>query len=443
MNLPRRHSKRLYASLRNRRGLARNLLVMVFVQGVNYLAPLLTFPHLARTLHPAGFGQYGIYLLIGGWMTIASDWGTNLTGARLIAQRNALAGDIDEAFWNIFFLRLAIVILILAGVAAYLGATRANFEQVLLLVSAWTMILGNALTVSWCLQGLERLDAFATAAVIGRLFTVPATILLVRHADQVWLAVAVQGIGGVIIGAASIIILKRSGAVKRLRWSWRGCVRQWQEGLPILVSTASHGLFSSTSTALLGFLRGAYATGLFIAADRIRLAAQGTVLPINQALYPRLSRLAVTDPRQAVRTIRILLVAQGTVMAIGCLLLAIFAPLVIRVIAGPGYEQSVPVLRILAFAIGIYVTNAVLGGQTLMPFGFSREFGRINFYTALFNVTVMPGLVYYWGPSGAAVGVLGTECFMLLCYSFVIFRKRLLAIDGPRGDGLSGGPAND
>ena len=102
-------ASRLRASLAAKGGMGRNLLAMIIWQGANYLAPLLTFPHLARTLHPEGFGLMGIYLVVGGWMTILSDWGTVYTGSRLIAQERARTGDIDQPFWNIFVFRLLIV----------------------------------------------------------------------------------------------------------------------------------------------------------------------------------------------------------------------------------------------------------------------------------------------------------------------------------------------
>jgi PST family polysaccharide transporter len=404
---------------------------MVLWQGTNYLAPLLTFPHLARTLHPAGFGLLGIYLLISGWMTIASDWGTNYTGSRLIAQNNAQFGDIDEAFWEIFFLRVIIATVILTGIVIYLVATNAGLSEILLLLSAWTIILGNTITVSWCLQGLERLDAFATAAVVGRLFTVPATIFLVTRPSQVWLAIAVQGAGGIIIGITSIVMLYRSRCVKQLRFSWRGCWRQWLDGMPVLISTASHGLYSSTSTALLGIFHGPNSTGIFVAADRIRLAAQGIVMPIGQALYPRVSRLAVTDRRAAVKTIRQLGLGLGLLLIPGCTALALLAPAIIRIIAGPEFSPSVSVLRISACTVAVFGANAVLGWQTLMPFGESKTFSKITSSAAAFNILVMPGLVYYFSSLGAATGVLLTEAFMLICYVTVVLKANMLAINSP------------
>jgi O-antigen/teichoic acid export membrane protein len=438
-NVPQGRARALLDSLRSKEGLARNVLLMLLWQGANYLAPLLTFPHLARTLHPTNFGKFGLYLLIAGWMTIVSDWGTNMTGARAIAQARARTGEIDEPFWNIFLLRFAIVMVVLFLAVGYLTVTEASREEWLLLLSAWSMILGNALTVSWCLQGLERLDAFASAALVGRLATVPATILLVRTADQVWLAVALQGLGGILIGLTSMLILYRSRRITRFSANLSGMVREMRNGFPVLSTTVSHGLYSSTATLTLGWLHGPAATGVFVAADRIRMAAQNVVQPVGQAIFPRVSRLVVTDRDAAVRLIHALAKIQGAVMAFGCIALIVLSPYVVGFLAGPAFSASVPVLCILAPTIAVYATNNVLGRQTLMPFGYDKVFGRIGVTTAVVNVLIMPPLVYFFSANGAATGVLVTESFILICCVTVIWRERILSLrrDSDNGEGAA------
>ena len=415
-------------SLRASDGVGRNLVAMVIWQGANYLAPLITFPHLARTLHPEGFGLMGIYLVVGGWMTIVSDWGTVFTGSRLIAQDMASTGNIDRSFWNIFALRWMIVIALLVGAIGWLVATHADRGHVLLLLSAWMIIFGNALTVSWCLQGMERLDAFATASLAGRVLTVPATILLVRHADQVWLAVLIQGLGGVVIGLVSLIILLRSRVIRSFSFSWRGCWDQCRDGAPVLLATASHGLYSSTATACLGYVSGTHATGIFVAADRIRLAAQGIAQPVGQALYPRISRQVVTDRAAAVRTIRYQLIGFALILVPVCLGLELSAGLIMRLVAGPAFTVSIPVLRIHAITVGVYALNCVLGWQTLMPFGHTKIFSRGTILAAVVNLVIMPLLVMAGGSVGAAIGVLLTEVVLLLYYSFFVRRLGLLSV---------------
>lgn len=417
-------------SLTEKGGMIRNLTAMILWQGANYLAPLLTFPHLARTLHSFGFGQYGIYLVIAGWMTIISDWGTNYTGSRLIAQTKASGHALDEGFWSLFYLRMMNSFIILIFVVAYILIFVSSLDEALLILAAWSIILGNSLTVSWCLQGLERLDAFAAAALVGRLFTVPATILLVRNMGDVWVAVAVQGGGGVVIGITSLYILYRSGAVGRMNWSFPNIVQRIKEGAPVVVSTASHGLYSTTATSFLGLLKGPYLTGQFVAADRIRLAAQGTVQPFAQVFYPRTSRLVVTDRVKAVRTIIVMLYVTVAVMVCGSILLSILAGFLTKTLVGPGFDGTIAILRILALCVGVYGMNVVLGWQTLMPFGYNKEFARVSFHAACINILLMPILVYKWGGVGAAIAVLSTESFILISYVLIIKQKDILASPG-------------
>ena len=419
------------ASLRTTGGLARNVLAMLVWQGANYLAPLLTFPHLARTLQPAGFGQYGLYLVVGGWMTIFTDWGTNFTGVRAVAQADAQTGSIDEAFWDIFVVRLAIALLLLAGTVGCLLATAADRHVWLLALSAWLIAFGNALTVSFCLQGLERLDAFATAAVIGKLLTVPATLLLVGSADAAWVAVAIQGAGGMAVGLLSLLLLLRTRRLGRIRWSWRGSATHLRDGIPVLLSTVSHGFYSSSATTVLGWSAGQAVTGVFVCADRIRLALQGLVSQLAQAVFPRVSRLAVTDRRAAVLLLRRLALVQLVGMGSLCALLALLAPEVVRLVAGPSYAASVAVLRILAPGVVLVAVNNAIGFQTLMSFHRERAVARITVAAALCNGALMLPLVALGGAEGAAWCVLVTEAILFGSFVWRGARDGLLSLDQP------------
>lgn len=419
---------RLRGSLTSRGGFARNMGAMIVWQGANYLAPLMTFPHLSRTLGPAGFGLLGIYLMIGGWMLIVSDWGTNMSGSKAIAQARSLSGEIDEPFWSIFVLRMVIAGLLLVGVIGFLIVTRSNRQEWILLLAAWSMILGNALTVSWCLQGLERLDSFATAALVGRLVTVPATLLLVRHADQAWLAVAIQGGGSIAIGIASLAMLMRIGGVKRWVWAPSGSWEQLKHGFPVFMSVFSYGLCSSSPTMTLGIFHGQVVTGIYVCADRLRQAINGLINPISQVIFPRVSRLAVSDRPAAVRTIRGVLLIQGLGMTAVAGVLAIFAPIIIRIIAGPQFEGSIVVLRIMSATIVLAAVNNVIGIQTLLPFGRQKALSKVVFMATAVNIVVMLALTKFGGSTGAAVSMLITEAFMTVCFLVITIRNRLLFV---------------
>lgn len=409
-------------------GMGRNLVAMLVWQGANYLAPLLTFPHLTRVLHPAGFGLLGLYLLIGGWLTIASDWGTNMSGAREIAQEKASGGDISQVFWSIFSLRIIIAAALLIGVAAIASFPTISRLDKLLLFSAWTMALGNALTVSWCMQGLERLDAFAGAAIMGRLFTVPATILLVHRADEVWVAVAIQGGGSIVIALASIFLLWRTGQIGKWSWSAAAVLAQAKRGFPILVSVASHGVNSSTAAVMLNGFQGAAATGVFLCADRLRQAVQGLVQPINQAVFPRISKLAVTDRISSVHLIYKVAALQLFGMSIICSAIIYFAKPIIFAVSGKAFVDSVFVLQVLMMGVILFVYNNVLGTQSLLSYGYSKVFGAVNAASCAVNVIAMALLTISGSFRGAALASVATELAMAIGYTIVIVRKNVLTL---------------
>jgi O-antigen/teichoic acid export membrane protein len=421
----------MYNRLLGKASVGRNVISMLIWQGANYIAPLITFPHLARVLNPSGFGQLGLALAIAGYVTIISDWGTNFSGSRQIAQARAKNEEISEIFWNIFITRIVAIFIILILTIIYIISFNLSWHLTFLIISAWTIPFGSALTVNWCLQGLERLDAFATAALIGRLFTVPATILLVSRSDHAWVAVLIQGCGGILIGCASLYLLSKTASLAPPAFSLQACKNQLQLGLPFFLSNASHGIYSTSSTVILGIVKGNQATGIFVAADRLRVAAQGLLTPISQSLYPRMSRLAVADPIRAKNNARLLIKIQCGSMAVIALFIMAFSDWIVQIIAGPEYPGSSDVLRILCLSTVISAANNVLSLQVLFPFGFQKYTSIVSIIATVFNLSVVFILVNLFSFYGAALGSFLTELFIFILYVAIITKMKIFHEEPP------------
>jgi O-antigen/teichoic acid export membrane protein len=396
-----------------RQRLAGNMASMIAWQIASYVIPLLTFPYLTRVLDLKGYGEFAFSFSLVTYISLITDWGFSLSASGEIARSAGDRERITYIFWHTLLAKCALLgaCLLALGLAVLSVPMLRGMAPVL--AAASLLAVANALTVNWCLQGLERLGAFATAAMIGRALTVPATFLFVHDRGDAWIAALVQSGGGLAAAAISMLLLLRTHAVARPMISLAGVTGQLRDGWHLFLSTAAVNLYTTTNAAVLGFLAGPAGLAPYSAADRLRAAAQGVIQPISQAVYPHSNRLMAQDRAAGFRFARKLLLWQGLFTLVVSLVLLAGAPLIVRILAGPRFEAAVPILRVLAFIPMLVGISNVLGVQVMLPLGHKAPFSRILTGAAVVNLILVLPLTWAFGAMGTAAGTLAAEIFVV------------------------------
>ena len=107
--------------------------------------------------------------------------------------------------------------------------------------------------------------------------------------------------------------------------------------------------------------------------------------------------------------------AVGSILAIvvpGIAFIIAFAPEIIRLLAGPGFEQTVPIVRV-TMLYGLLLPFNRFFGVTLDAIGKARVNFRIVMFTALLNLINSFLFISMFGTIGAAYGTLLTYTILL------------------------------
>ncbi|WP_298969416.1 lipopolysaccharide biosynthesis protein [uncultured Roseobacter sp.] len=169
------------------------------------------------------------------------------------------------------------------------------------------------------------------------------------------------------------------------------------------------------------------AVGYYHLARRCGEAALRIGRPINQAVYPELTKLAVR--REFDRLARLVkgiglgfagvlaVVLSGVIWFIDAIVIGLF---------GAEFAPAVPVVTIQAVAVGLYLIGIVLG-PTLLSLGEDKALVRVGALTsALFFALIIP-LTTLLGVSGAALShLICNGVWLLLCVFLV--RRSLRAL---------------
>lgn len=395
-------------ALDEHRTLVTNAGVLLAGQALGLVAPLITVPYLARVLGPAGWGPVLTAQALANWLIVVLEFAFDLSGTRAVARsRTAATGesmrDIVQAVQS------AKLLLVLITVPAGLAITQ--LVPMLrgspgLIIGALAYAVFRGLSPLWYFQGIERVRAAVAIDSSAKVCAAIAVFVVVAGPADGWLVLMLQAVFSAISLAWLTWRLARDTRLDTLdlRAGWRTL----RENAVLFACRVSTGLYAQANALILGAMIPA-AVGFFGGAERIIRAAINLLLPMNQAVMPRVSALRQADVAAANRLVRRSFLAMGAIGGTMSAVAFFGAPILIRVLLGPQYGIAVPILRLLSPLPFIVAINTVLGIFWSVPFGHEKSFLRAILAAGATNLILAAVLVPKLGSTGMAIAAVSAE----------------------------------
>lgn len=395
----------------------------------NFLLPIITIAYLARILGPTDFAMVAFAQAFGMYVSLVIDYGFSLSATREVARQRGNPQRLAELFAGVVGAQM---VLAAVGVAAALIVPRwlpmFRGDPALLWMGAlWG--LAHGWNTMWFHQGFERVQTVGMFDAGAKAFAAALTIILVRSPRDAWIVLALQSAAAAVASAVSVRLAYRK--VRFLMPSPRRVWRAFRFGWAMFVFRGALSLYSTANVFLLGLFAPAGLTGCFAGAERIGRAPAGLLTPFTQAIYPRLSGLLGRNSPGAERLQKVglgVLGASGIAMGAG---LFLCAPLIISVVLGPGFEQAVPALRIMALLPPLITLNTFVGFYWVLPLGLDRAMVTVTIGAGLLNVAAALYLAPRFGHLGMAWATVLSELAVLLGLLVVLRGRRTSSCPTP------------
>lgn len=264
---------------------------------------------------------------------------------------------------------------------------------------------------------LAKLDIFA--ASVRMVLGVIAWQLGFGLPGFVAIFVAVSLLDGVLAFAAGLREMSRNGygrpmlGIKQTLGENSGFLRfVWNSNLSVILRQTTQRL----DVIILGVLISPTMVGYYHIAKRCGEAALRLGRPLSQAIYPEFTRFAARNEFDRLQKMLTGLSAGfwGVIALVLIPVILMLEPIV-TAIFGVDYAPAVPVVRVQAIAVGIYL-GGILLNPALLSLGQDRALVRIGLLnTILFLILIAP-MVSVLGVVGAAVAhMLCNSVWLGLC----------------------------
>lgn len=211
-----------------------------------------------------------------------------------------------------------------------------------------------------------------------------------------------------------------------LQWHFAGtrpwAVRLWHFGKYVFGNNVFSQLFRSTDNFITSNRFGPVVSGWYNASLRISNLVDMPSAVLADILFPKMAKFNASD-KSSVKYMYERAVAATLIFSIPALLvLLIFPTLILRLLAGHEFIVAAPILRVTAF-FGFALPFLKQFGTVMDGTGDPNTNFKVMFFGFVINVGINLAFVYQWGVMGAAFGT-ATTYFVLFCVTQYLLNKR-------------------
>lgn len=388
-------------------GVKKNVLYTTFLTGANYIFPLITYPYISRILGPANIGANEFALRIVGYFLLFASLGVTTIGTREVAKSKQSKEECSKTFSSILILNLlsTIFILVVYGICIYSVASFQRVKPLLLIGSI--QIAFTPFLIEWLYKGMEDFPYITKRSLAVRVLYVISIFIFVKTEEDL-LKYFTLTIFSMILNAIFNWEHKR----KYVRFTIKGLNFKkyikpyFTFGLYALLTS----MYISFNVLFLGIVSTNIEVGYYSAATKLFSVILAFFTSFSAVMMPRMSNMLANHDNESIRCLifksfELLFPIALTTILIG----EFFAPQIILILSGPGYEGAILPFRIILPLIFIIGTEQILIVQILTPMGKDKAVLINSIVGSICGLVLNFAIVPQLGCTGSAIVWIASE----------------------------------
>lgn len=350
----------------------------------NILSQYLLVSYLIRTLGTETYGVFVWGFSIIQYLIIVINFGFNTYAAKYIAENKDDQLELNRIFSAILVIKLSLFILSVVAFIAIIysvGMFDANQSLFLILLG---FVLGEVLFPIWFFQGKEKLDIPTKIVFSFKLLLIALTFLLITGPDDLLRYALLLSGSQLLIGVTGFYVALNKLNISLVKTTSNFIWKKIKEGFMFFIGTLCSRSFNLAVIFLAGIWFTMEDAASFDVSFKIIAAFQLPFETLSMVLFPTISRTKDLKMNE-----RIIFMASAF-----SLLLWGFtfwqSDMLLMIMGGKELLIYSSLLKDLSVLIPIVVITYFLGTNTLVAFGYQREFNlSIIIPTVLYILTLI------------------------------------------------------
>ena len=402
-----------------RRVVLSNVASLSGVQAITYLLPMLILPYLFRVIGPAKFGLISFAQAFVQYFMILTDYGFSISATKEISLCREEHAKVSKIFSSVMTVKVALALLslVILGVTVYFIPKFRN--DWLVYVLSFGAVVGNTIFPIWFFQGLEKMKYIADLNIAGGIIFAFLVFFLVKGPEDYLMVPLINSVVFLITGLLGQYIVFKRFRVSFKFEGYHNVREQLKVGWDLFISIVAINAYTTTRIFAVGLLTNNMMTGFYSIAEKIANAVQTFPLAaFSQAIFPRLSKIFHKNKIKALQMMQQIQLITIKISLICLPLIFTFAHVIVRVVCGGDYPETVLSLRLLIISV-FFISSNAFRVQFLLVCGKTDIYSRIHVLMAMIGLPLIFLLIYSFSYVGAAVAtvILETGIFTITYFT--------------------------
>ena len=401
------------------KSIKKNYIYNLIYQVLTFITPFITAPYVSRILEPDGVGTFSYIQSINSYFVLFATFGIATYGQREISYYQDNLSLRSQAFWNTKVLEI-----ITSGICffTYVAFSINTAMPVLYLVMSFN-ILAVVCDATWFFQGMEEFGKIVFRNILLKILNIVYIFTVVTAKDDlVWYAA-----GCALFPLLANIVLwgYLPKYITGFHLSELRPFKNFQIVLSLFVPSIAIQVYTVLDKTMIGVItQSAFENGYYDRAIILSKIGLSVVGSLGTVMIPRIGFLYSHRDYGKIRYY----IAQSfrfvwmvTIpMSLGLfVIIENFVPWFF----GPGYEEVIPIVRILAALLFIIGISNVIGLQYLIPTNRQNLFTKTVLAGAVFNFCMNMVLIPIYAARGAAIASVLAELIISLLELYMVRKE--------------------
>jgi len=397
-----------------------NVASLSLLQAITYFLPAIILPYLFRVLGVEKFGLIAFAQAFVQYFMILTDYGFSISATKEISLCRHEHSKVCTAFSSVMTVKLALAFISLVILSLLVYGIPKFRNDWLVYAFSFGAVIGNTLFPVWFFQGTEKMKHIADLNILGGFIYAIFIFLFVKGPQDYLMVPLVNSVVFLITGVLGQYIVFRRFRVTFKLPVYENLRRQMKAGWDIFISIAAINAYTTTRVFIVGLLTNNTVTGFYSIAEKIAGVCQTFPLSsFSQAIFPRLSKIFHRNKRKAFEMMQRIQHITINISLICLPLIFIFSHVIIRIVCGGDYGETVLSLRLLLISVFCVAANA-FRVQFLLVCGKTYIYSRIHVFMAMVGLPLIFLLTYAFSYAGAALATVVIEAGIFTITYFTV-----------------------
>lgn len=389
----------------DKKRLISNFFSLSFLQGANYILPLITLPYLVRVLGVEYIGLLAFATATITYFGILTDYGFNLTATKDISMHRNDKNKVTEIFSSVIMIKIILMAISFVILSLIIFSFEKFRADVLIYFLSFGIVIGQVIFPVWFFQGMERMKYITYLNILSKLIFTIAIFIFVQKQSDFYMVPLLTSIGAIIAAIWSHFIIRREFGIVFELQTINTLKPYIIDGWHLFLSRIYVSTYTTANTILLGIFANNVAVGHYSIAEKIVVSIAGLFEPVNQTIYPYLARKYKENFVNFVQLLRKIAIIFLTISFLFVLISEYFKDELVYLISGEYNIEVIALLTVLLVRILIYPFGALFS-NVLIIMHRKKEYMTVMNTTVLLDLILVLPSIYLYGATGLAYSFL-------------------------------------